>query len=53
MSDGAFAEGEQAAAKNIPREANPYPTGSDDHTQWSAGHQRVAGAQEANQSEGT
>jgi hypothetical protein len=53
MSNNAFAEGEQAAAKDIPREANPYEAGTEDHIKWSAGHERIASAQEASQSEGT
>lgn len=48
-----FAEGERAARENIPAEANPYPDGSDDHALWSAGHEKVAGAMEASESEGT
>jgi hypothetical protein len=48
-----FEEGQRAARKNIPAEANPYREGSEDHSLWSAGHERVAGAAEANESEGT
>ena len=48
-----FAEGERAAQKNIPAEANPYRDGSDEHSLWAAGHEKVAGAMEARESEGT
>ena len=37
---------------NIPAEANPYQDGSDEHSLWAAGHERVAGAKEAGESEG-
>lgn len=47
-----FGDGERAAAENIPAEANPYPDGSDDHALWAAGHEKVAGAREASESEG-
>ncbi|BAL75887.1 hypothetical protein [Bradyrhizobium cosmicum] len=46
-----FAEGERAARENIPAEANPYSSGSDEHALWSAGHEKVAGAIEAQESE--
>lgn len=49
----AFEEGERAARENIPAEANPYQDGSEDHSLWSAGHERIAGAIEASESEGT
>jgi hypothetical protein len=48
-----FVEGETAATQNIPAEANPYQDGSEDFALWSAGHERVATAQEARESEGT
>lgn len=48
-----FAEGERAAREDIPAEANPYHDGSDEHALWAAGHETVAGAREARQSEGT
>ncbi|MGY4429049.1 hypothetical protein ACVWWO_001526 [Bradyrhizobium sp. F1.13.1] len=48
-----FAEGERAARENIPAEANPYSDGSDEHALWAAGHERVAGAIEARESEGS
>ncbi len=46
-----FTEGERAARENIPAEANPYQDGSDEHALWSAGHEKIAGAREANESE--
>ena len=49
----AFAEGERAARKNIPAEANPYQDGSDEHALWSAGHEKIASALEARESEGS
>jgi hypothetical protein len=49
----AFEQGQRAARKNIPAEANPYPAGTEQHSLWSAGHEKVAGAIEANESEGT
>lgn len=48
-----FAEGERAARDNIPAEANPYANGSDEHALWSAGHEKVAVAMEASESEGS
>ncbi len=48
-----FDEGQRAATQNIPAEANPYPDGSDEHALWAAGHEKVAGAREANKSEGS
>ncbi len=48
-----FAEGEHAARQNIPAEANPYSDGSDEHALWSAGHEKIASAMEASESEGT
>ena len=45
-------EGERAAREGIPAEANPYQDGSQEHALWSAGHERVAGAVEASESEG-
>jgi len=47
-----FEEGQRAARKNIPAEGNPYRDGSDEHALWAAGHERVAGPVEANESEG-
>jgi hypothetical protein len=46
-----FEEGQLAARKNIPAEANPYRDGSAEHSLWAAGHESAAGAAEANESE--
>jgi hypothetical protein len=48
-----FEQGERAARKNIPAEANPYRDGSEEHSLWAAGHERVAGQAEAGESEGS
>jgi hypothetical protein len=48
-----FVEGERAARENIPAEANPYQPGSEQHALWASGHERVASAAEASESEGT
>ena len=48
-----FELGQRAARMNIPAEANPYQDGSDERSLWAAGHERVAAATEAGQSEGT
>lgn len=48
-----FEEGELAASEGIPAEANPYQDGTEEHSLWSAGHERVAGETEANEFEGT
>jgi hypothetical protein len=48
-----FEQGERAARENIPAEANPYRDGSEEHSLWAAGHEKAAGATEANESEGT
>lgn len=53
MSKDAFAEGEQAASKDIPADANPYEEGTQEHARWVEGHETVAGAVEASQGEGT
>ncbi len=53
MTMDAFAEGKQAAAKDIPTDGNPYEDGSSEHAQWAEGHESVAGAVEASQGEGT
>ena len=42
-----------AAHENIPAEANPYQDRSEQHALWAAGHEQVAGAVEASESEGT
>jgi hypothetical protein len=46
-----FEQGERAAHQNIPAEANPYQDGSEQHALWAAGHEKVAAAREANESE--
>ncbi len=48
-----FDEGQQAARKNIPAEANPYRDGTDEHSLWAAGHEEAAGEMQADESEGT
>jgi hypothetical protein len=48
-----FADGERAARENIPAEANPYQDGSDEHALWAAGHEKIANAREASESEDT
>ncbi|WP_271671015.1 hypothetical protein [Bradyrhizobium sp. CCBAU 51627] len=53
MDRDPFADGERAARENIPPEANPYPEGSNEHALWAAGHEKVAGAGEARESEGS
>ena len=47
-----FKEGQRAARKNIPAEANPYPNDSEQHTGWASGHEQVASEVEAGESEG-
>jgi hypothetical protein len=48
-----FEQGQRAAREDISAEANPYQDGSEQHALWAAGHEQVAGAAEANQSEGS
>jgi hypothetical protein len=48
-----FEQGQQAARQNIPAEANPYQDGSEEHALWAAGHERIASAMEAGESEDT
>jgi hypothetical protein len=48
-----FEQGQQAARENIPAEANPYPDRSEHHALWAAGHEQVASAIEAGESEDT
>ena len=48
-----FEQGQRAARQNIPAEANPYQDGGEAHALWAAGHEEVAGAREANESEGS
>lgn len=53
MTPDPFELGERAARANIPAEANPYRDGSEEHALWAAGHERVASATEASESEGS
>ncbi|MBR1146035.1 hypothetical protein [Bradyrhizobium sp. AUGA SZCCT0431] len=46
-----FEQGQRAARANIPAEANPYQDGSEQHALWAAGHEQVASAAEAQESE--
>jgi hypothetical protein len=48
-----YEQGQRAARENIPAEGNPYQDGSKEHSLWAAGHEEVAGAAEADESEGT
>jgi hypothetical protein len=48
-----FEQSQRAARQRIPAEANPYRDGSEEHSLWAAGHERVAGEAEAQQSEGS
>ena len=48
-----FEQGQRAARENIPAEANPYRDGSEQYALWAAGHEKVASAAEAGESEGT
>ena len=48
-----FEQGQRAARKNIPAEANPYQDGCEQHSLWAAGHEKAAGEAEARKSEGT
>jgi hypothetical protein len=52
MKSDPFDQGQRAARENIPAEANPYHEGSDEHSLWAAGHERVAGETEADEAEG-
>jgi hypothetical protein len=53
MKADPFDQGQRAARENIPAEANPYHEGSDQHSLWAAGHERVAAEAEAGESEGS
>ncbi|MFZ1173566.1 MAG: hypothetical protein WAO01_20480, partial [Bradyrhizobium sp.] len=48
-----YEQGQRAARENIPAEGNPYQDGSQEHSLWAAGHEEVAGAAEADESEDT
>jgi hypothetical protein len=47
-----FEQGRRAAQENIPANGNPYQGGTEHHSRWAAGHEQVAGAIEASESEG-
>src|SRR5665213_1312483 len=47
-----FDEGCRAASEGIPAEANPYPKEAAESVLWKDGHESVASAIEASQSEG-
>jgi hypothetical protein len=51
MTADPFEQGQRAARENIPAEANPYREGSDEHSLWAAGHERIAVATEASEAE--
>ncbi|WP_022722150.1 hypothetical protein [Rhodopseudomonas sp. B29] len=48
-----YEQGQSAARDGIPAEANPYQDGSEQHSLWAAGHEQIATAIEAGESEGT
>ncbi|XIA63783.1 hypothetical protein ACFIOY_32860 [Bradyrhizobium sp. TZ2] len=48
-----FEQGQRAARAKLPAEANPYQDGSEQHALWAAGHEKVAGAIEANEGDDT
>jgi hypothetical protein len=48
-----YEQGQRAARENIPAEGNPYQDGSQEHSLWATGYEEVAGAAEADESEGT
>jgi hypothetical protein len=48
-----FEQGQRAARQHMPAEANPYRDGTEEHALWATGHEKVAGAREANESKGT
>lgn len=52
MTDKIYAEGRRAATEDIPADANPYEDGTAEHAQWAEGHESIASAVEASQSEG-
>lgn len=53
MTNDPFEEGCRAAREFIPAEANPYPQGSSEARRWAEGHDLIASAQEASESEDT
>jgi hypothetical protein len=44
-----FEEGQRAARMKIPAAGNPYRDGSDEHALWAAGHETIAGEEEASE----
>ena len=48
-----FEQCQRAARDGIPAEANPYQDGTEQHSLWATGHEQVATAIEAGESEGT
>lgn len=48
-----FDQGRQAAARDIPVEANPYPQGTEKNALWQSGHEAVSQARESGESEDT
>jgi hypothetical protein len=51
MTKDPFEEGCRAARELIPADANPYQDGTDEHSRWAEGHEQVASAVEAGESE--
>ncbi len=47
-----YDQGRRAARENIPAEANPYQDGPEQHSLLATGHEQIAGAIEASESEG-
>jgi hypothetical protein len=52
MTQDPSEEGRRAARELIPAKANPYQAGTEDHARWAEGHEQVATAIEAGESEG-
>ena len=48
-----FEQGQRAAREGIPAEGNPYQDGSEQYALWAAGHEKIAGATEADKSDNT
>jgi hypothetical protein len=48
-----YQQGREAATKDIPAAANPFPKDSAEHESWDEGHRSVASALERSESEGT
>lgn len=47
-----YEQGQRAARKGIPAEANPYQDGSERHALWAAGREQAAGETEAIEAKG-